>query len=548
MIPRTPAHLQRFLESEGDLPDTEDSQVTPKAEKTKEQCEVAPESSKVIHSRGEPIRTPTTSSETEATVSTMKVSCEPAKTAAAQSPPRVESLPPPAQEIQYREIHQPAPKHPIPSSLQFAPDLPHSTPTYVYGNIAPQPQAFQSPHSTYLPIPPPSDPTISQPAIGPQGMMYYADYGPPPPVPEIPYQLQYPPGTNDRHRTENPMALLDRVHHVMPDLHALLESYHHMCGALESREIQIRNMEAQQAAEKQQQEHRFAKLEKEIESLLRKNSTENSQLRKEIGNVDKKYKDLQNKLTAEAKSNDRLEALNERLREESHSALKKHEKEKSALAQKYSAEQDMMAADHRAKQRASSDELQAQTRKAEATLSHREAHLSRSHEEEKHRLEMTWAKQKREIEDRHAKVKTDLEDKLEAKQKIVDEERRTYLQAREGWERERELLMRKWEDEREATRKASEEYCRALTTKHEREKHDIRRQASQTQQQSDKEESILRLQKELESVRSGWETDKFKFQQTTADFRSTARMLNEQHNKLQKLTETFGDALDMKGK
>ena len=546
-IPRTSAFLQRFLESESDSPDTEDSQVTPKAEKTKEQCEVTSESSRIIRSKAEPTKIPPTSSGTETIVPTAKVSSESAKAIPGQSPPRVEPLPPSIQETQYRDIHQPAPKHPIPSSLQFAPDQPHLAPMYPYSNIPPTPQAYQSPQLTYLPIPPPLDPNIPQQALGPQGMLYYTDYGPPPPVPEPPYQLQCPPGTTDRHKVENPMAILDRVQHAMPDLHALLESYHHMCGALESREAQIRSMEAQRAAEKQQHEHRFAKLEKEID-MLKKYSTENSHLRREVSNVDKKYKDLQNKLAAAEKSNDRLEALNEHLREDSNAALKKHEKEKSTLTQKYSAEQDMMAADHRAKQRATSDEMQAQTRKAEATLSHREAQLNRSHEEEKHRLETTWGRQRREIEERHAKVKADLEDKLEAKQKVVDEERRTYLQAREGWERERELLMRGWDEEREVTRKASEESYRALTTKHDRERNDIRRQISQTQQHSDKEDSMMKLQKELETVRSGWETDKFRFQQTRADFRSTARTLNEQNNKLQKLTESFGDAPDVKGK
>ena len=344
------------------------------------------------------------------------------------------------------------------------------------------------------------------------------------------------------------MAVFHRVHYAMPDLHALLDSYQNMYNAMESREIQIRDLEAQRAAANQQYEMHFARMEKEAQALLKRHADECSRLKHQISNNDKKCKALHEKLVNEERTSDALQAANEDLRLDKKQTVKKHEEEKTLITQRFSHDKDRIIAEHRAKQRTLHDELQAQIRKAEATLAQREAYLSRAHEEEKQKLDTVWMKQRREIEDRYAKAKADLENKLEAKQKVVDEERRMYLQAREGWDREREAMGRRWDEERGILHKASEEQQKALVTRHEREKDDIVRQVSQKQHRAEKEEDISRLQREIESVQTAWEADRFKFQRTTAEFRSTARTLNEQNIKLQRLTESFGDSMDIKGK
>lgn len=219
------------------------------------------------------------------------------------------------------------------------------------------------------------------------------------------------------------MALLHRVDSAIPDLHRLLDSYHDILGVLESREHQIRSMEAQTAAEKQEERKCYAKIEQEIESTMKKHSAETSRLKLDISNMDKRCQDLQNKLTVEEMQNDGLESANETLRAERKQTAKKHEEEKVALSHKSSLEKDRMVAEHRARQRASHDELQAQIRKAEASSSHKEAYLNRALEEEKQKHEVGWTKQKRELEDRHDKLLMDLEARLEGKVKVIDEER-----------------------------------------------------------------------------------------------------------------------------
>lgn len=547
-IHRTPAFLQAYLESESDVPSmVADSQATPKAEKSKSQCEPSvelptPEMAKA----GPPKVIPTPSAPTP--MPAIKPSTESIKAIPARPSSRADPPPPLTQERQLKDFRQPVSQHLAPSSLGYAAPPPIPGSLYPFGSGPAGPQGFPSPQLAYLPMPQTPDPSANQQALTSQGMIYYPDYGPPPPAPNPASQLQYAPAPEIRTGSENPMALLHRVDAAIPDLHRLLDSYHDILGASESREYQIRSMEAQRATEKQAEEQRYAKIEKEVESMVAKHSIEISQLKLDVSNTDKRCKDLTDKLTAEETHNDELESANENLRAEKKRAAKKHEEEKAALSHKSSLEKDRMVAEHRAKQRASHDELQAQVRKSEASLSHREACLNRAHEEEKRKLELGWTKQKRELEDRAERIRMDLEGRLEAKMKVIDEERRTYLQAREGWDSEREIMTRRWDEERGMLRKTSEEQQKALLTRYEREKNDILKQVGQMQYRTEKDDTTLKLQREMEALRAGWEADKFKFQRTASEFKASARTLNEHNNKLQKLTEGLGDAMDVKGR
>lgn len=548
-IHRTPAFLQAYLESESDLPSIDgDSQATPKAEKSKSQCEPSLEPPKSEPAKVEPPKAlPTPSDHTP--MSTQKSPPEsntkavPVRSSSRAGPPL-----PLTQETQPKDFRQPAPQHPAPSSLGLASAPPTPASAYPFGSGPTGPQGFHSPQLTYLPMPQPPDPSASQQALISQGIIYYPDYGSPPPAPNPASQLQYVPVPESRMGTENPMALLHRVDSAIPDLHRLLNSYHAIHDVLESKEYHIHHMEAQRTTEKQVEENRYAKIRQQVDSMTEKHSTEIGQLKLDIINMDKRCKDLRDKLIAEETHNDDLESANEILRAERKQGAKKHEEEKAALLYKASLEKDRMVAEHRAKQRASHDELQAQIRKAEASLSHKEAYLNRAHEEEKRKLELEWTKQNRELEHRHERLLTDLAGRLEAKVKVIEEERRTYLQAREGWDRERELMTSRWEEERGLLRKTSEDQQNALLTRYEREKNDILKQMAQMQHRTEKDDASLKLQREVEALRAGWEADKFRFQRTTSEFKASARTLNEHNNKLQKLTEGLSDAIDVKGK
>ena len=344
------------------------------------------------------------------------------------------------------------------------------------------------------------------------------------------------------------MALLYRIHYALPDIYTLMDSYRDMCGIVESREVQARTLEAQRAADLRQHEAQIAQMEKDAESLLSKHSSETGRLRHERNSMEKRCKDLQDRLEKETKNCQELQAVKDELRAEQKQTEKMHSEDKAALNQAHANEIERLVAEHRMTQRAMHEQLQAQMKKAEATLSYRLADKSRAHEEEKQHLENKWSKHRRELEDRHTRVHREMEDTLESKQKVVDEERRSYLQAREGWEKEREAMRRRFEEERAMLQRASEEQQKALVTRFQREKDDILRQSSQTHNRTEQEESIIKLQKEVEALRTGWDADKLRFQKATADFKTTARTLNEQNSKLQELAETLTDTTDLRGK
>ena len=344
------------------------------------------------------------------------------------------------------------------------------------------------------------------------------------------------------------MALLHRIHHALPDVYNLMDSYKDMCGIVESREVQARTMEAQRATELQQHEAQIAQMERDTEALLSKHSSETSRLRHEMNSMEKRCKDLQDRLEKETKTNEELQAIKDELRNQQKQTEKVHSEDKAALNQAHASETERLVAEHRGNQRAIHEQLQAQVKKAEATLSYRLADKSRAHEEEKQHLESKWSKYRRELEDKHSRTLRELEATLVSKQKVVDEERRTYLHARESWEKEREAMRRRFEEERAILERAAEEQQKALITRFQREKDEIWRQSSQTHDRTEQEESIIKLQREVEALRTGWDADKFRFQKATVDFKITARTLNEQNSKLQKLAETLADSTDVKGK
>ncbi|KAL2037658.1 hypothetical protein N7G274_009603 [Stereocaulon virgatum] len=549
-LARVPLNMQAFLESDDDDCPTmsNESQLTPKPEKTKEQCEMK-------ETRPKALMQPPVSDNTTPTP-VRKSSAESAKTTLSRSssmtgPPSV-----PRQDQQHKQPHQQDSKHmePLGSGSASTTSAPSPAPAQppLYGMAPPSQQALLPSQLTYPHMPPPAVPSASPPSIPnipPPGLIYYTDYGPPPTQGQYPPQhFQYPPTMEPGVQHSNPMTLLNRVQCAIPDLYTLLDSYQDMCGLLEAKEAHIRKMEAQRVADQRKQDARIVQLEKDLESILDKHSAETNELKYEVSSTDKRCKDLQDSLTVEMRHSDALQESNESLRAEQKQAEKRHSEDKAALNRAFSHEMDKSAAEHKTNQRAIHEQLQAQMRKAEATFAYRLAETNRVHEEETQQLENRWTKQRRELEDRQTKAQRDLENALEAKQKVVDEERRSHLQAKEGWEKERDAMRRRFDDERSVLQKASEEQQKALIARSQREKDDILRQHSQMQNRIEQEDSILNMQREIETLRAGWDTDKFRFQRATADFRTTARTLNEQNNKLQKLTEVFMDTMDVRGK
>ncbi len=537
---RTPASLQPYLEDYNDSVDkVEESQATPKPEKPKRRSII----------EGEPSKSLAQLTDETASNSSQTSSCDTVKVTPARSPARVEPPLLSKQKQSPKDSHRLEPKYSDNMSVVNRSSTPASVQKYPYGSMPPGPPGPPDQYYPYLQQMPAGAGPLSIPQnVLPQAMPYYPDFGIPPLAPAPPQHLQYPPQPMDRSRDEHAMALLQRVDRAIPDLHLLMNSYQENYAMLEASETQIRNMEAERAAESQTADARFAKVEKDIKALLDRHSAEKKTMNLEINTMETKRKELERKLKIEEKDNDELNELNQLLRNERKDLEKKYREEKAALTKGFSLEKDKMVADHRTNQRDVHDQLQGTIRKLEANHAYQVADLKRGHEEEKQHIEGKWGKHWRELEDRHNKSQRELESILEAKQMVVDEERRSFLQAKEGWDRDRENLTRIWDEERTVLHKTSEEQRKTLTIKYQREKDDLMKQFSQSQGKTENHDTILQLQREIDFLKSGWEADRFKFHKATTEFKTTARTFNDQNSRLQKLTESFDEGVEAKSK
>ncbi|KAK4695480.1 hypothetical protein P7C71_g2276, partial [Lecanoromycetidae sp. Uapishka_2] len=541
---RTPASLQPYLEDFVDLPDrSEDSQATPKPEKPKEQVIIREETSK---SRSRSVdETASSSSQTS--------SCDTVRARPAPSPPRADSSPTSKQKQSPRDSQRLDTMQSDYTSVMSRSNTPSTVSQYNYGHIVPGQQIHPDPYYPYYQqIPPGAGPVSIPQNIPSQPMSYYPEYAPPPaPTPPQQMQRQYPPAQVETSRDQYAMHLLQRVDRAIPDLQLLMNSYHEVYGSLEASETQVRNMEAQRAGEKQKVDSRFSKMEKEIRSLIDKHTTEKKATDLEISTIETRNKELQRKLKTVEKKNEGLDEANQSLRTELKDVEKKHMEDKAALTKDFALEnleKDKMTADHRTNQREMHDQLQGTVRKLEANHAYQVAELSRGHEEEKQHIEGIWAKHRRDLEDRHAKNQREIQGILDEKQKVMDEERRSFIQAREGWDRDRELMVRRWDEERSVLQKTWDEQRKTLAIRHQREKDDLMKQFAQAQSKTENHDTVLSLQREIESLRLGWESDRFKFHKATTDFKTTARTFNDQNSRLQKLTEAFEESTEPKSK
>lgn len=353
-----------------------------------------------------------------------------------------------------------------------------------------------------------------------------------------PAERTLPPESFDQERDDDSGDLLQRLQSALPDLHLLLNKYQETSNRAEFRKSQIRENEAQRAAQLKQKENYIERLGRELESASSKHAAESNRLRRELGDMEEKQKDLEDDLWAEKKAIDELEAANRALRLEKEISEVRLTEEKNGMARdvNYWREKE---AEEEAKIKALEAELEHQRQEREAQI----AVLENKHAKEKEEL-------RREIEDGNMRIKQELEASLEAQQKANEERFRKHMQDLESWNKERESMSVRWDEERTMLGKGWEEQRKALSAKHQAEKDEMLKkwQASQSRANKSAEEENLRLQKEIDKLRAGWDTDKAKFAKVTAEMRSAATKLNEENVKLQKLVEAFGEVTDLKSR
>lgn len=465
----------------------------------------------------------------------------------------------------------------------FAPAVPYlpSPPSEHY-----YPSQYSGP--TYVPMTHPSGNSTDLQNLPPQVPPYYAHYSSPPqvqapfhpmrssstrgrsstgsrrsfsgePFPNMPPPLVNPPEQalfkdgsfpSPKENEDDVGNLVQRIQSAIPDLHLLMNRCQETSDQLEVRKSIIRETEAQKAAALKQKETYIERLGKELETISSKHTAEISKLRLEIGNMEEKHRELQDSLLAEKKVHDEIEATNRALRAEKDNIERKLTDEKNIMARDIQVWKEKESKEFAARQSAFDLELQRQKQDSEAKLQARVAEVNQRFALEKEELHTGWSRQRQELEDSHARLRRDWESALEARQKAVDEAHRKQLEDKEAWNREREALSHSWGEERAVLGKGSEEQRTIIAAQHQSEKDGLQKkwQASQSRTIKLADETTLKLQRENERLRAGWDADRAKFAKASGELRSATVRLNEDNIKLQKLAEAFGEVTDLKSR
>ena len=359
------------------------------------------------------------------------------------------------------------------------------------------------------------------------------------------------PGTSGQEVTDDPMDLLHRIQSAIPDLHLLLNRYRESSGELGVRQDIIRRTEAQKAEALRQKEAYIDKLGKELETLSQRHSAESSKFRLEIGNLEEKHKELQDNLTASKKSRDDLEAAHRTLQGEKELLEKRLQEDKETIQRDFDQWKNQTTEEFATKQKRTEDDVQRQSNESQVVMQERIAELTRTHATEKEGLLQTrLLQQRRELEANHNRLRQDLESTLKARQKDLGEAQRRELHSREAWDRERSALIREWDEERSSLGKGWEEQRKVLAAKHQLEKDDLQRTWKSTQAQINEraEGDLVRLQREIEKLKLGWDADKARFVKATTELKAVAAKLDNENNNLQRMVEAFGEATDFRSK
>lgn len=360
-----------------------------------------------------------------------------------------------------------------------------------------------------------------------------------------PTERTIPSESFDQEGEDDSGNLLQRLHSAIPDLHLLLNKYQETSSQAEFRKSQIRENEEHRAAQMKQKENYIERLGRELESASSKHTAESNKLRREIGDMEEKQKNLEDNLWAEKNAKDKLEAANRALRLEKEISVVRLTEEKNGMARDLNYWREKESKEE-AKIMALEVELEHQRQESEAQV----AALNKQHAKEKDELQSGLTNQRREIEDGNMRITRDLQASLEAQRKANEEEHRKHMQDLELWNKERESLSLSWDEERMILGKGWEEQRKILSAKHQTEKDEMLKkwQASQSRANKSAEEENLRLQKEIEKLRVGWDADKAKFAKATTEMRSAAMKLNEENVKLQRLAEAIGEVTDLKSR
>ncbi|KAL8706768.1 MAG: hypothetical protein Q9201_000194 [Fulgogasparrea decipioides] len=385
------------------------------------------------------------------------------------------------------------------------------------------------------------------PAMGPMSMM-----------PAEPGPISEPPAPNAPQGAED--DVFQRIQKAIPDLHLLLNRYRETSGQLGEREVTLRQSEAEKAKVLEQKDTYIETLRKEVHQASQEAKVENDRhakekdrLRLEIDNMTQKHNELQESLQMEKRTRGEAESTLQTVRAEHAHLVMQTQNEKTAMARdfeewKAKAFQDYEAKEKEFKMKESHyvERLEQQMRELDAAVQAKAVELAQKHEKDREKSERDWSLKKRELEDVSTRLRQDLTNAKDIHRKKDAEKDERHRQEKEGWDRERESMLKTWEDERTRIGQGSEELVSHLR----KENDDMQKTWKSTEASLKKEhsDSENRLQSEITRLKAAWDADRADFSKRTAELKATATKLNTENTKLQRLADAFEQVTDLRGR
>ena len=344
--------------------------------------------------------------------------------------------------------------------------------------------------------------------------------------------------------------VLARLSSAIPDLHYLISRYKETRG---HQEDLLRRTEAHQMDMMKKKEDHIDALTKQLENATKQHSLEASKLRLEIGNMEERQKELQDRCVEYE--------ISKKVMQETRAALETQkellEKEKVDLANMHAVEKERLVTEFdEFKLKAKEDldrevlllgsALNDQRLEAEASLERQKARIlddhrlekqllheryTEDHTKEKQALEEAFQEQRSAMETQFNSAREELESKLRSLEQSLD----AAVEREKEWAVEREKMIADWQNEREKLYKEKESAEAAFA-------------AMQADLSKKAEDERFTLQKKGEELRKAWAADRDMFDRSFKEMQAMAESRERERGELQKMIDCFGEITDSKTK
>ena len=344
------------------------------------------------------------------------------------------------------------------------------------------------------------------------------------------------PGVAKSVNNDDAADLLQRIQGALPDISALLERYTETSGQLGKRESDLQQIEAQKSEAVRQKETTIESQGKEL-----------GKLRFEVENKEEKQKELEEKLAAEKKSKDDLQASH---RAELDQKQKEWEDKLGIMQRDFDARKTQMLEEFEGKEKALRERIDHQNQDTESTLQAQLDLAKRTHAQEKESLSASSERKTREQEARHSCEVQSWKRKLELKADALDDSRRVHQKDKDTWAEERAVLICDWEKERAILSQGSEEQYSSLTGKHRSEMDKLHKlhETSTNRVRQEAEDEKAKLRKEIDRLKAHWNAERVFLHKQREELKARVAEIDETNTKLRTMANTFGEVTDLKSR